>query len=250
MEKPKVVTCKNCRHTYEGYYCNICRQSADTSRITWKEISHHFLHALFHVDKGLFYTAKEMLLRPGKTILEYLEGKRIYHFNPLLFLILLGGTASLLYHNLHVNVVVQEVNFDAMDKETPILAHKYFLVVGGIVLLYLTLTDFLFYWNKKIIIPELIVSNTLQIGELLIFLIILLPFLYLQKYVNTHYAINIEIRSLIISLFFCYLFLVRYQFYEAKKKYFIQIKILVQLVALYFIIDQVGPLKLIMELRK
>lgn len=155
MEEQEVVICKNCRYRYEGSYCSMCRQSADTNRITWKEIWHYLLNALLSVDKGLFYTAKEMMLRPGKTISDYLQGKRIRHFNPLFFLILLGGTGSLLFHNFHVNLVVEEVNFEDMARTTPILAHKYFIVIGTIMLLYLTVTDFLLYRSGKYTFPEL-----------------------------------------------------------------------------------------------
>lgn len=250
MNTPELITCKNCGHQYEGHYCNMCRQSADTCRITWKEIIVHMLEVTFDVNKGFFHTVKEMTVRPGKTIDEYLQGKRILHFNPLMFLILLGGIASVLYHLLNINLVIEKVNFDSMDKTIPILAHKYFIVIAAIMLLYLTLTDFILYRRKKYTIPELFVSNCFQIGEILIFLIIFLPFLYLQKYINVTYSMQIEIRYLIIALFFGYLFLVRYQLYDAKNYFMLQLQIIVQLIILYVIIDAIDPLKFIIEMRK
>lgn len=250
MSESDLITCKNCGHQYKGNYCNICRQSADTNRITWKEIVEHFLSVIIDVDKGFFYTVWELFLRPGKTICDYFQGKRIFHFNPLMFLILLGGIASVLFHLLNINLIIEKVNFDSMDKTTPILAHKYFLVVGIIMLLYLTLTDFILYRHKKYTIPELFVSNTYQIGEILIFLIVLLPFLYLQKYINMTYSMRIEIRYLIVVLFFCYLFLVRYQLYNAKNHFIQQLKIAVQLICLYVALDAIDPLRFIMEMRK
>jgi hypothetical protein len=194
MNKSELIICKNCGHQYEGHYCNICRQPADTNRITWKEIIGHFLSVVFDVDKGFFHTVKEMLLRPGKTIHEYLQGKRIVHFNPLMFVILLGGIASVLFHNFNVNLIVEKVNFDSMDRTIPILAQKYFIVIGAIMLFYLALTDFILYRHKKYTFPELFVSNAFQIGEILIFQIVVLPFLYLQKYINATYSLGIEIR--------------------------------------------------------
>lgn len=250
MSIPQTVTCKNCQHQYIGNYCNMCRQSADTCRITWKEIVEHVLEVVFDVDKGFFHTVKEMMLRPGTTISEYLQGRRIAHFNPLMFLILLGGIASALYHLLHVNLIVEKVNFDSMDKTIPILAHKYFIIIAAIMLVYLTLTDFILYRQKKYTIPELFVSNCFQIGEILIFQILLLPFLYLQKYLNTAYALGIEIRYLVIILFFSYLFFARYQFYGGRKNIPLQLKIALQVIALYIIIDAIDPLHFIMEIRR
>jgi len=250
MNKSELTICKNCGHQYEGYYCNICRQSADTYRITWKEIIDLFLHVLFDFDRGFFHTAREMFLRPGKTIYDYLQGKRVTHFNPLMFLILLGGIASALYHLFNVNLIVENVNFVSMDRTIPILAHKYFIVIAAIMLFYLTLTDFILYRHKKYLLPEFFVSNAFQIGEILIIVIVSLPFLYLQKYINATYSMQIEIRYFIIVLFFCYLFLVRYQLYDAKKIFSLQLKIAGQLIILYVIIDAIDPLQFIMEMRR
>ncbi|MBC7845068.1 MAG: DUF3667 domain-containing protein [Flavobacterium sp.] len=250
MNEPELITCKNCGHQYEGYYCNICRQSADTNRITWKEILDHFFQVFIDVDRGFFYTAKELFLRPGITIYDYLQGKRIVHFNPIMFLILLGGIASVLFHLLKINLIVEKVNFDSMDRTIPILAHKYFMVIAAIMLVYLTLTDFILYRQKKYSVPELFISNTFQIGEILIFLIVFLPFLYLQKYINVTYSMQIEIRYFIVFLFICYLFLARYQLYDVRKNFILQLKIAAQLIILYVTIDAIDPLRFIMEMRK
>jgi hypothetical protein len=64
----KTIACKNCNNQFEGIFCNMCRQPADTYRITWHEVIHHLPHAMFHTDKGLLHTVKEMTVRPGYTI--------------------------------------------------------------------------------------------------------------------------------------------------------------------------------------
>jgi hypothetical protein len=137
-----------------------------------------------------------------------------------------------------------------MDKTIPIIAQKYFIVIAAIMLVYLTLTDFILYRYKAYSSAELFVSNTFQIGEILIILIGAFPFLYLQKYINATYSLRIEIRYIIIALFVCYLFLVRYQFYNAKNNFVLQLKIALQLIILYLIIDGIDPLEFIIEMRK
>jgi hypothetical protein len=243
----EIIICKNCELRFRGNYCPNCRQSSEVHRITWHDIGHHFVHALFHVDKGLLYTVNEMLFRPGKTISEYLNGKRAYHFNPFLFLLLLGATASLLFVSVHVRLIAEDIDMEAIERTSPLLAHKHFTIIGGIVLLYLTLTDFILHFKKKYTLPELFVSNSFQIGEILVFLILAFPFLYLQKLINLRLGTDIEIRYFLTVFFYGYLFWVRFQFYEAKKNYAVQVLIIIQLFFLNLII-QYGLTKLMLNI--
>lgn len=237
MMDQKEISCKNCDTQFLGKYCPNCKQSAATKQITWNELGHNILHAFFHVDKGMLHTIIEMLLHPAKTIKEYLEGKRAYHFNPFFFLILLGGTASLLYNAFHVNVIAERINTESIEQFNPIFARKHFTIVAAIVLFFLTLTDFILYREKKYRIPELLVSNAFQLGEMLLLLIVALPFLYFQNYLNAEFKMEMELRSIILFGVYLYLFLVRYHLYEAKGNYLMIIKIACQLIFLCAIIQ-------------
>jgi hypothetical protein len=242
----KAINCKNCDVFFQGKYCPNCRQGAETNRITWSELGDYLLHAFIHVDRGLLHTIIEMLLRPGKAISEYLEGKRAYHCNPFLFLILLGGTASLLYAAFHVNVIAERMDTESIEQFNPIFAHKHFTIVAGIVLFFLTLTDFILFRKRKYTIPELLVSNAFQLGEIVLSLILMLPLLYFQNYFNAAFKMQIELRYVILVGFYLYLFLVRYHLYEAKGNYIIILKIIGQLIFLCVII-QYRAAKIIVE---
>jgi len=62
-------------------------------------ITHDYLHQVFHYDKGIFYTVKELTIRPGHSIREYIQGKRVKHFNYLGLLIILFGLGHILYES-------------------------------------------------------------------------------------------------------------------------------------------------------
>lgn len=233
MENSSKIICKNCAASFEGLYCPMCKQSAKTGRITWREIIDHLLTAHIEVDRGFFHTVRKLFLAPGKTILDYLAGKRAYYFSPVMFVILLGGVVSILFITFHVNILIDNINIESIEATNPILAHKLFTFIGTSMLLLLTVSDFILY-RPKYTLPELFISNAFQIGELVFFLIIALPFLYLQNIINSKYGTQFEIRYLIIVGFFCYLFLVRYQFYQAKKNYLFQLKIFAQLILVYW----------------
>lgn len=84
--------CLNCGKNLTDKYCAGCGQKADTHRITFKHfLLHDLLHGTFHIDKGILYTAKQSIMRPGQAALDYISGKRIRFYNVFyLILITLG----------------------------------------------------------------------------------------------------------------------------------------------------------------
>ena len=101
------ATCKNCQQNFEGNFCNFCGQSADTHPINFHFLWHDIQHGLFHVDKGILFTCKELVTRPGKSIAEFLDGKRVKHFKPFSMVIVLGTIFGILYHYFHINMLME-----------------------------------------------------------------------------------------------------------------------------------------------
>lgn len=85
VEQVVAVTCKNCETVFEGKYCPNCAQKANTHRFTMKHFLHEAFHALTHTDRGVLFLLKEMFLRPGTVLKDYLAGKRKRYFNPITF---------------------------------------------------------------------------------------------------------------------------------------------------------------------
>lgn len=232
-----MVTCKNCGHTYEGKYCPMCRQPADTDRITWHEVFHHAWHALFHADRGLWYSVKELTIRPGRTLRDYLEGKRIKHFNPFLFLLIAGGLTSVLFFNLHLQPPVRHISLEQVEHFNATIAHKYFAVVGVVFLLLLSLTDFLFYRKWNLLLSELIVTNTFQAAQIMVLTIFSIPLLLIQDAWAAGGEPAFEVRTVIKVLILLYLFVSRYQLYEAKGRPLLSLRIAVQMVLLVLLYE-------------
>lgn len=90
----KDLTCLNCGHNLRDVYCNNCGQPAGTRRFSLKYVfSMDFFLGLISLERGFFFTVKELFTRPGHAIREYVQGKRIkylHYFNLLIILITLG----------------------------------------------------------------------------------------------------------------------------------------------------------------
>lgn len=89
--------CKNCEIHFDSKFCPNCGQNIKTAEINFHNFLHDIQHT-FHFEKGFFYTLKELILRPGKTIHTYIDGKRINHIKPLTLLILLATAYGIVYH--------------------------------------------------------------------------------------------------------------------------------------------------------
>ena len=102
----KLIHCKNCGNSFHGYYCNACGQDAHTDRIDKHFIYHELQHGLLHIDKGILYTLMELFISPGRTIRLFVEGKRVRHFKPLAFLLVMAGLYAFVNHFFNANVLL------------------------------------------------------------------------------------------------------------------------------------------------
>ena len=93
------TNCLNCNTLLVDAFCAHCGQKADTHRITFKHfIFHDILHGVWHFEKGILFTIKQAILRPGSAALEYISGKRIRYYNVFYLTLLLIGLNIYISH--------------------------------------------------------------------------------------------------------------------------------------------------------
>jgi len=94
-----IQNCLNCEKEVTDNFCGGCGQKADTHRISLKSfLFHDVLHGIFHVEKGMFFTAKQSLTRPGQAGLDYISGKRKRYYNVFYLILITAGLMFFLYH--------------------------------------------------------------------------------------------------------------------------------------------------------
>jgi hypothetical protein len=102
------INCKNCHQTFKGHYCSNCGQTAETHPINFHFLWHDIQKGLLHFDNGITYTAKQLFTRPGHSIREFIEGKRVKHFKPISLVMLLATAYLALIHLLHIDLIVNK----------------------------------------------------------------------------------------------------------------------------------------------
>jgi len=138
--------CLNCNEKLQGEFCSHCGQSAKTHRFTFKHVfTHGFLFAIFHFNKGLLFSLKELFTRPGHSVREYINGKRVSHINYFSLLVILLLVFSLVEDitPFHLSVLVDEDKeiFDTIEK---ILKEYPKFVYIGVIPVYAVFSYFLF----------------------------------------------------------------------------------------------------------
>lgn len=84
--------CLNCNANVSGNFCHECGQKTDTHRITVKHfITHDLIHGVWHIDKGIPYTLKQVFTRPGHASMDYIAGKRVKFYNVFYLSLLVVG---------------------------------------------------------------------------------------------------------------------------------------------------------------
>ena len=175
-----MTTCKNCGNNFEGLYCNQCRQPASTTRLTWAEVFGQLRQATVDVDRGWLFTFRELFLRPGITIRQYLEGRRVNYSNPFFYTLLLAGFAALLFITVGIDLPVRSINLSHMERLNPLMAQRYFILVGICFLCLLSVGDLLLYRKQEFNFAEIVVSNTFQAGQVIALTMLFFPLMYLQ----------------------------------------------------------------------
>lgn len=86
------MNCKSCNTEVSSKYCPNCGHPTSIKRIDGHYIVHEIEHVL-HFERGILYTIKELFIRPGKNVRDYLTENRSRLVKPIIFIIV----ASLIY---------------------------------------------------------------------------------------------------------------------------------------------------------
>jgi hypothetical protein len=215
------VICKNCGNSFSGSYCNICGQKHNNQRLTFKKLIQDFIHAFTHFDKGYLFTIREMAVRPGSTIREYIRGKRSGHSNPLVMLLIIGGICSLLYMKLNLKMV-NSINVNELPEQLHVIASKSFALTMIVYCFAFAAIDRIFFDYKHYNYTELFVMNSFIAIETLVLEICLVPVWLLGRLIGA----NDFLRLFFAILIFIYHLVVRYQFFEGALDSKIKMKLL------------------------
>jgi hypothetical protein len=127
--------CCTCGQKYQGNYCPCCGQSARIGRYSFKNALLLFFDVWGMGNRGMFRTLRDLILRPGYLIRDYVSGMQMAYFPPfkLLFLLtafslVIQSGANLKGENYFASHYEQTVNTDnthaELDKKKEITSRE------------------------------------------------------------------------------------------------------------------------------
>lgn len=97
--------CLNCCQDISEKFCPNCGQKTSVHRYSVKHfVEHDLIHGVWHVDKGILFTIKELFTRPGHSVREFIQGKRVNYFNFISLIMLLLAVSSFLSHYSQIKI--------------------------------------------------------------------------------------------------------------------------------------------------
>lgn len=90
--------CANCDEAVQGpaqKFCPACGQPTPAHRIDWHFLGHELEHSVLHMDRGILYSLKGLMLRPGHLMRDYIEGRRGGQVKPLMLLMIMAAVVVL-----------------------------------------------------------------------------------------------------------------------------------------------------------
>ncbi|MEN5232811.1 DUF3667 domain-containing protein [Sphingobacterium faecium] len=95
------MNCKNCNTEVFQTYCPNCGQPAILKRIDRHYITHEIEHVL-HFERGILYTIRELLTKPGDNVRHYISENRARLVKPIIFIIVTSLIYSLINGFFHI----------------------------------------------------------------------------------------------------------------------------------------------------
>ncbi len=186
------------------------------ARFIWHEIRH-----VFHFEKGFPFTVKELLLRPGKAVREYLFCDRTRLVKPVVFLIFTSLLFTLLAHAFHLRYSFFDISgigpLQGMVKAGEISdwsnGHLGYtnLFLGVFVALWVRIL----YRRQGLNLFEIIVLLCYVLGEAILFLGIIMLFTFFV--VKTILLAAIMTSTIAVLVYFFYPIWAIGQFFAEKK---------------------------------
>ena len=96
--KEQTHVCASCRTSFTGNYCPRCGQSAKIGRFSFKKALLLFLDVWGLGNRGMFRSIRDLVLRPGYMIRDYISGMQSAYFPPFKMFFLLAALSLVIEH--------------------------------------------------------------------------------------------------------------------------------------------------------
>lgn len=106
--------CANCHDRYQGKFCPRCGQASRIGRYSFKTGILNFFDVWGLGNRSMFLTIRDLILRPGYMIRDFLKGMQMAYFPPFKMFFLLFALSVLVTHGLNIKGI--DISNDAENE--------------------------------------------------------------------------------------------------------------------------------------
>lgn len=221
-----MTICKNCTHEFEGKFCPKCGQKAKTGRISTRQVFHEARQHFIHFDQGFLYTMRELLTRPGHSVREYLEGKRVKHVKPVKFMFWATAANFLVLHYIGLDQEIRNKMVEQQPNNNNPKANELSQKIINMVMDHPSIMMFsmipaiafcswLMFRRRNYNYAEHFVLNSFLMGEVSIATIFTIP---VSKFLNTVFISTLPMTLFGLGIWVAYFGWSYTQFFPSKNK--------------------------------
>lgn len=181
--QPAPTACITCGGPGMHAYCPRCGQPAPRGRLTLRGIASHMATDAFDINRGLFFTAMELMRRPGAAMRDYVAGRTVRYASPARYLVIVLAITTLVYLKIGI-VNAMGSNFTSGMNEAAAgpalvnaqtvneLAAKYMNLILALSVPFLTLASRLVFRRSGYNLAENLVFNTFVYAQQCLFFVL------------------------------------------------------------------------------
>jgi len=192
MDSSVTVTCKACQQESEGKFCRHCGQSLAIKKVTLSYLLHEVFHFFTHVDRGLGYTLRQLIIAPGFMQRDFLAGNRSRNQKPFSMYFLSASVMAVVLY--WINYVIVHYYHARVAGEV-IFFNKYLVMLLLAVIPLSTLFTYIFFYNSEYGFAEI---GVMQLYTLSIFFLIVMIIQFLKFIWPDMETRNIELPAILI----------------------------------------------------
>ena len=106
--------CKKCKSEFHGNYCSNCGHPQEIERINSRYIMSE-IGSVLNLQKGFFFTIKELFIRPGQNIKTFISEDRNRLVKPIMFILICSLTYTIFEQIFEFKDRYIDLQFDGSD---------------------------------------------------------------------------------------------------------------------------------------
>ena len=176
--------CLNCGNPITDKFCPKCGQKTTIHKYSLKHfVEHDLIHGIWHVDNGILFTIRELFTRPGHSIREFINGKRVGYFSFVTMLLLILGISHFLgeYAQVKISDLMPESSKSVMN-ELQEFTKKNPKTTLLLTIPFYSIFSFLWFRKSKLNLTEHFVLNSYKtVAESMIILLFVVVTIFLSN---------------------------------------------------------------------